>query len=72
MISREKYLDKEEAKKKALGQGNPDIGPSSSFDTIQLDKSEKGLKKRRQPMRTGKKGRPRLTKHLEEEHRHQL
>ena len=58
------YLNAQDAKKKAIGQGNPDIGPLSFFDMVHLDQSEKGLERRCRPMRMGKKGRPCLTKHL--------
>ena len=63
------YLIQAQARKKALGQGNPDIGPSSFFDTVLLEKSDKNLARRRQPLRLGKVGRPKRTKRLGEEKR---
>ena len=60
-------LTKDVAGKNALGRGNPDIGPSSFFDMVQLEKLDKALRKRRQPLKMGKKGRPRLTKCIGEE-----
>ena len=61
------YLPADAAMKKALGQGNPDIGPSSFFDTVRLEKSEKGLRQRRHTLHTGMRGRPRKTKRIIEE-----